>query len=110
MILAMTLVREGDLDIAGDHTVTGRVTGSLTVHPGSSLVLMGTAEGGVVVRGGGFARIAGTTHGLFVATGGHAVLTGTCVGSATNDGGELTIEGVVTGDLIEYAGTTLVGR
>ena len=103
----MSLLREGDLDINGDHTVTQRVTGSITVHPASSCVLMGVAEGGVVIRGGGFARISGTTYGLFVATGGHAVLTGTCVGSATNDGGELTVEGVITGRLIEHAGTTM---
>jgi hypothetical protein len=108
MILTMSMVREGDLEISGDHTVTQRVTGSITVNPGSSLVLMGVAEGGVVVRGGGLARIAGTTNGLFVAIGGHAVLTGTCVGSVTNDGGDLTIDGVVTCDLIEHAGTTRV--
>jgi hypothetical protein len=104
----MTLVREGDLDIHGDQTVTQRVTGTVTVRSGSSLVLMGTAEGGVIVLGGGYARIAGTTHGLFVAAGGHAVLTGTCDGPATNDGGELLIEGVLTGELTDHAGTTTV--
>jgi hypothetical protein len=104
----VTLQYHSDIDISGDHTVTQRVTGRVTVDPGSCLVLVGVAEGGVIVRGGGFARIAGSTHGLFVATGGHAVLTGSCVGSATNDGGELTIEGVVTGEVVEHAGTTRI--
>jgi hypothetical protein len=101
-------VREGDVEIVGDQTVTQRVTGTIRVHPASSLVLMGVAEGGVVVRGGGFARVAGTTNGLFVAVGGHAVLTGRCDGSMTNDGGELTIQGVVTGDVIDNAGITTI--
>jgi hypothetical protein len=103
MIIPMALIREGDLDIHGDQTVTQRVTGTLTVHPGSSLVLMGTAEGGVIVLGGGLAWIAGITHGLFIAAGGRAVLRGSCIGPATNDGGELSIEadgGIVTGDAI----------
>lgn len=100
---------DGDLDINGDQTVTRRVTGSITVHPGSSLVLMASAEGGVIVCGGGYARIAGTTNGLFVSAGGHVVLTGTCIGSATNDGGQLSIDGTVTGDLHAYAGTTRLG-
>lgn len=91
---------------AAGHTVGGCVAATITVHPGGSLILMGVAEGGVVVPGGGHARIAGTTKSRFVATGGQAVLTGTCVGSATDDGGELTIEGVVTRDVIERAGTT----
>jgi hypothetical protein len=102
----MKRVYDGDLEINGDLTVNQRVTGRITVHPGRSVVLMGIAEGGVVVAGGGLARIAGTTHGLFVGVGGHAVLSGTCLGSATNDGGELTIEGVVTGDVIQHAGST----
>lgn len=102
----MPFVHQGDVNIGSDVTVTKCVTGSIVVHPGGALVLMGTAEGGVIVRGGGFARIVGTTHGLFVATGGHAVLVGTCLGSVTNDGGDLSISGLVTGTLIEHAGTT----
>ena len=100
--------QSGDLDISSDVTITGHVGGPILVHPGGVLVLMGTCDGQVIVRGGGYARISGTTHGLFVAAGGHAVLTGTCVGAVTNDGGDLSVSGVVTGDLVEYAGTTQV--
>jgi hypothetical protein len=99
---------EGDLDVDQELSVTGTVTGSIRVHAGGVLVLLGLAAGGVVVAGGGFAWISGTTNGLFVAAGGHVVLTGTCNGSATNDGGELVIEGVVTESVIEHAGTTTV--
>jgi hypothetical protein len=99
---------DGDLDVDQELSVTGTVTGSVRVHAGGVLVLLGLAAGGVVVTGGGFARIAGATNGLFVGAGGHAVLTGTCNGSATNDGGELVIEGLVTGVVIEHAGTTVV--
>lgn len=102
----MNLALEGDLDISGERTVTQRVTGVITVHRGGCLILMGVAEGGIVVRGGGFAHIAGTTNGLLVAAGGYAVLTGTCLGSATNDGGELTVKGTVTGDLIDHPATS----
>jgi hypothetical protein len=99
---------DGDLDVDQELSVTGTVTGSIRVHAGGVLVLLGLAQGGVVVAGGGFARIAGITNGLFVAAGGHVVLTGTCQGSATNDGGELVIEGVVTDGVVEHAGTTTV--
>jgi hypothetical protein len=109
IIDAVTLVHDGDVDITGDQTITQRVTGCVTVHPGCSLVLMGVAQDGIIVRGGGYARIAGTTNGLFVATGGHAVLNGTCIGSAINDGGQLTVEGTITGELITNAGSTEVG-
>jgi hypothetical protein len=105
----MTLMRDGDVDISTDVTVTGRVSGSIVVHPGGCLVLMGEAGGGVIVRGGGFARIPGRTRGLFVGAGGHAVLTGNCQGSVTNDGGELSVDGVVTGEVAEHAGTTTIG-
>lgn len=100
---------DGNVDIYGDMTITKKLSGPIIVHAGGALVLLGIADGGITVTGGGFARIVGTTEGLFVAAGGHAVLTGTCRGNATNDGGELTIEGVVTGSLVEYAGTTKVG-
>ena len=99
---------DGDLDVDHELSVTGTVTGSIRVHAGGVLVLLGIAAGGVVVAAGGFARISGITNGLFVAAGGHVVLTGTCNGPATNDGGELVIEGVVTGDVVEHAGTTTV--
>jgi hypothetical protein len=104
----MALTYDGDLDIHSDITITQVVTGSITVRSGGVLVLMGKAEGGVVVCGGGFARISGRTRGLFVAVGGIAVLTGTCEGPATNDGGDLTIEGTVTEAVIEHAGTTCI--
>jgi hypothetical protein len=77
-------------------TITGTVKRSITVHRGAVLVLLGVVEDGVVVAGGGFAQMAGTTNGLFVAVSGQAVLTGTCrtcQGTATNDGGRLAIEG-----------------
>jgi hypothetical protein len=99
-------IQSADIDISSDITITHDVAGPIVVHPGGVLVLMGVSEGGVIVRGGGYARITGTTHGLFVAAGGHAVLTGTSIGSVTNDGGNLSIVGVVTGALVEHAGTT----
>jgi hypothetical protein len=74
---------DGDLDVDQELSVTGTVTGSIRVHAGGVLVLLGLAQGGVV-------------------------LTGTCQGSATNDGGELVIEGVVTDGVVEHAGTTTV--
>jgi hypothetical protein len=106
----MTSALEGDLDIHGEVTITGTVKGAITVHRAAVLLLSGVAEGGVVVGGGGFARIAGTTNGLFVAVAGQAILTGTCQGTATNDGGQLAIEGTVTGHVVELAGTTHFAR
>ncbi len=104
----MPLIRSGHIDISSDITIAQNVAGSIVVHPGGLLVLMGVCQGGVIVRGGGYARIVGTTRGLFVAAGGHAVLTGTCTGSVTNDGGDLFISGAVTGALVTHAGTTQV--
>ncbi len=101
---------DGDLDVDHELSVTGTVTGSVRVHSGGVLVLLGLASGGVVVAGGGFARISGVTNGLFVAAGGHLVLTGTCHGSATNDGGELVIEGAVTDAVITNTGITTIKR
>jgi hypothetical protein len=77
--------------------------GRIVVHSGGSLTLVGVAKGGVVVLGGGFARITGKTHGLFVAAGGHAVVTGTCEGSVISDGGDLVVSGAVTDATVEQA-------
>jgi hypothetical protein len=99
--------RDSDLHVSKELSVTGTVTGSIIVHSGGALVLLGHASGGVTVRGGGFARIYGTTNGLLVATGGHAVLAGTCWGTVTNDGGELLVlEDAVTEEIIERTGRT----
>jgi hypothetical protein len=82
---------EGELHVSTELSVTRTVTGSIIVHPGGALVLLRQANGGVMVTGGGFAPISGTTYGLLMATGGHAVLAGTCRGTVTNDGGELKV-------------------
>lgn len=96
-----------DLEITAERTVTG-VAGRICVTAGGVLVLMGTAQAGVIVAHGGYARIAGHTEGLFVAVGGEAVLTGTCHGAVVNDGGRLRIEGTIDGPLLDYAGDTTV--
>lgn len=96
-----------DLEITAERTVTG-VAGRICVTVGGALVLMGTAQAGVIVMQGGYARIAGHTEGLFVAVGGDAVLTGTCHGAVVNDGGRLRIEGTIDGPLLDYAGDTTV--
>ena len=65
----MTSALDCDVDVDSEITITGRVKGSITVRRGAVLVLLGVAEGGLVVTGGGFAQIAGTTNGLFAAVG-----------------------------------------
>jgi hypothetical protein len=94
-----------DVDVFDDLTVNEDLEGRIVVHAGGALALSGVAKGGVVVLGGGFARIAGKTHGLFVAAGGRAVITGTCVGSVISDGGDLIITGAVAANSAECATT-----
>ena len=104
----MDVAGKDDIDVGSDITITRSVEGRIIVRHSGVLVLTGVAEGGVVVCGGGFARISGRTHGLMVAAGGHAVLTGTCEGSAINDGGDLQVSGMVHGALLDQAGTTVI--
>lgn len=99
----MTITHHGDLDIYSEMTVSCTVSGRIIVHPNGILVLMGRAEGGVVVGNRGFARIPGTTANLFVQAGGHAVLTGTCEGDAICEGGVLTVLGKLQGEMINIA-------
>jgi len=105
----MATYQPGELHVVSDITIKDAVPGPIVVHPGAALVLMGTADGGVVVLGGGYARIAGTVGDLFVATGGTAVVSpsGVCSGSVTNDGGTLSIEGEVVGEVLSIAGSTM---
>lgn len=91
-----------DIEVERDLTVKGTV-GSIRVHPGAALVLMGMAEREVVVASGGYARIAGTAHGIRVARGGHLVLVGTCMGDLVNAGGRVELQGRVTGRIIDEA-------
>jgi hypothetical protein len=95
---------------AGQVTVTDTVAGRIHVGLDGTLVLVGEAEGGVVVTNGGDARITGRSEGLFVAVGGHATVTrtGVCQGVTVNDGGYLRIEGTVEGPVLEYAGSTII--
>lgn len=97
-----------DIDVLDDLTVNQMVESRIVVHPRGKLTLTGVAQSGVVVLGGGFARIAGKTHGLYVAAGGHVVVTGTCEGSVISDGGDLVITGAVTTASVEQARTDAV--
>ena len=56
----------GDLEVRGEMSVTRTVTGSITVRAAGAPILLGAAVGGVVVTGGGFVRISGTTSGLLL--------------------------------------------
>lgn len=94
--------------ISGEMTIVGTVGGRIHVPSGAVLHLVGIAEGGVLVTGGGYAHISGTTRTLTVTVGGRATLTGTCHGPLVNDGGDVIIEGKVEGPIIEHAGRTLI--
>jgi hypothetical protein len=94
--------------LSGELTITATVEGRIHVPSGAVLVLLGVAPDGVLVTGGGYARIAGQTQSLTVTVGGRATLTGICHGPVINDGGEVIIEGVVEGPLIEQAGRTVI--
>ena len=72
------------------------------------LDLVGVALDGVVVSGGGYACISGTTRSLTVTVGGRAILTGSCEGPVVNDGGHVKIHGLVEGPIIEHAGWTVI--
>lgn len=89
-----------DIEVDRERTIKGTV-GSIVVRAGGCLVLMGTAEGGVVVEGGGYARIAGTARRVRVAAGGHVVLVGTCLGDLVDEGGRVELTGHVAGRIIE---------
>jgi hypothetical protein len=91
-----------DIDVVDDLVLNEVVEGRIVVHSGGVLTLAGVAREGVVVLGGGSARITGKTRGLFVAAGGHAVVTGTCEGSVIADGGDLVITGAVTDASVEH--------
>lgn len=97
----------GNVDVVGETVVTGTV-GRVHVATSELLILLGVAQGGVVVSHGGHARVVGRCEGLFVAVGGYAELTGTCHGAAVNDGGCLHLAGTVEGPLVDYAGETVV--
>jgi len=60
----MTSTLDGDLDIHSEITITGTVKGSIMVHRGGVLVLLGVAEGGVVVAGGHPISVIGSPHRL----------------------------------------------
>jgi hypothetical protein len=104
----MPKVHHGDLLVTGELTITGTVTGTIYVHTGGLLVLLGVAEEGVVVLDGGYARISGTTGRLLVGPGGRAALTGTARGAVTNDGGRLMIDGTVHGRVTTKSGDTSI--
>ena len=105
----MASCQPAEVHVVSDMTLKDAVAGTVVVHPGAALVLMGSADGGVVVLGGGYARIAGRVRDLFVAAGGTAVLSasGICSGSVTNDGGTVSIQGSVEGEVVSLAGSTL---
>jgi len=104
----MPKVHQGDLLVTGELTVTGTVTGTLYVHSGGLLVLIGVAEEGVVVLDGGSARISGTIGRLLVGPGGRAALSGTAYGAVTNDGGRLVVDGTVHGRVTTKSGDTSI--
>ena len=45
------------LHVVSDVTIKDAVSGPIIVHPGGALVLMGSSEAGLVVLGGGYARV-----------------------------------------------------
>lgn len=104
----MTQLRSENIEVSGHVTISDTVEGRIHVPSGAVLELVGVAADGVVVTGGGYARISGATRTLTVTVGGRATLTGVCHGRVINDGGEVFIEGVVGGPIIEHAGQTVV--
>jgi hypothetical protein len=104
----VTQLRDETFEVSGEMTIVDFVEGRIHVPSGAALELVGAALEGVLVTGGGYARISGSTRSLTVAVGGRAELTGTCHGPLINDGGEVLIQGVVEGPIIEHAGRTVM--
>lgn len=104
----MTQLRSENIEVSGHTTIAETVEGRIHVPNGAVLDLAGVALDGVLVTGGGYACISGTTETLTVTVGGRAILTGTCHGPVVNDGGDVIIRGVVEGPITEHAGRTVI--
>ncbi|UNB54846.1 hypothetical protein [Mycolicibacterium sp. YH-1] len=73
------------------HLENGRVEGDVLVCDGGDLTMTGMITGTLTVGRGGYALMCGTVGNLVVRDAGGAQLDGWCNGDARNDGGELKI-------------------
>lgn len=83
----------------------GKIQGNVRVTSGGELTLSGMITGTLTIESGGYASVGGMVGQLVVEPGGKAELGGMCTGDATNHGGELTVTGTVCGSLIGRAST-----
>ncbi|MET4432642.1 hypothetical protein [Mycolicibacterium sp. 624] len=93
--------------ITHSHLENGRVEGDVLVCDGGDLTLTGKITGTLTIGRGGYALVCGTVGKLVVRDAGGARLDGTCQGDVRNDGGELKIDrnAQVNGSTYGYVAT-----
>jgi cytoskeletal protein CcmA (bactofilin family) len=81
----------GDVTVEGEQTISGQITGTLTVAETGNLILNGQVIEDLVVEAGGRAEINGMV-----------------IGNIVNRGGDVTVYGQVEGQILDEGTTATV--